>query len=133
MPVYVKAGSFIPMWENNYYTSTAKYDATGDITVRYYPSAGATSFVFFDDDGKNPQSIVNKQFQQLTFRGITLNNICSISIEKNNWPAALSRNIVFNIPSGAKRLIVDNKELSLEPSGNGWKKATVVIQPKMPK
>lgn len=128
MPVFVKAGSFVPRWETTTYNNTAAYDREKDISVYYYPSSHSTSFVFFDDNGTDPKSISTKQYQQLTFRGITLNNNCNIWIEKKNWPATLKRNFIIKLPESVHTLKVDNKELLLQTDGSDWKKATVTIQ-----
>lgn len=128
IPVFVKGGSFVPLWETSAYTSTAQYDPSREITIRYYPSTSNSSFVFFDDDGTSALSIAGHQYQQLNFIGSATNNICHINIEKVNWPLSLKRTFIIKVPSVVERLTVQDKELTLEPAEPGWKQANFLME-----
>ncbi len=127
LPVYVKAGSFVPLWVQDEYKSTAAYDASKTITLRYYPSAGS-SFQFFDDDGESANSVVNKKYQQVNFKAATVNNICNISFTKINWPAGQNRQFIFEVPASINVVNVNNVPLTLKPGKNGWKSGVVAIK-----
>ncbi|MES2647556.1 MAG: TIM-barrel domain-containing protein [Bacteroidota bacterium] len=99
MPVYIKAGSMIPMWIIENYVSTAAYNAQTPVTFRYYPSAIKSSYTFFDDDGKSPQSITAKAFQQVTFTSSFINNIGYINLNANNWPAGFQKKFLIELPT----------------------------------
>ncbi len=66
MPLFVKAGSFLPM--TNPVKTTDNY-STKNLTVRYYmgKAGGTSSFVMYDDDGTDPKSLVNGSFESLMF------------------------------------------------------------------
>jgi alpha-glucosidase (family GH31 glycosyl hydrolase) len=66
MPLFVKAGSFIPM--TNPVKSTDNY-STKNLTVRYYmgKAGGTSNFVMYDDDGTDPEALVNGSFVSLMF------------------------------------------------------------------
>jgi len=127
IPVYVKAGSFIPTWQAAGISSTAQYSPAENITVRYYPYGGTSTYNFFDDDGRNPASIPSGQFQLLVFTGSTVNNICRISVIKKKWPSSLKRNFAIQVPASISRLLVDNTEVPLLPAANGWKQAMIQV------
>lgn len=66
MPLFVKAGSFLPM--TNPVKTTDNY-STKNLTVRYYmgKAGGTSNFVMYDDDGTDPKSLVNGSFESLMF------------------------------------------------------------------
>ncbi len=62
IPVFVKAGSFIPMVDKKIIRTTK--DCTTDSLVwNYYAAEKASSFTMFDDDGESRKSIAEKQFE----------------------------------------------------------------------
>lgn len=127
MPLYVKAGSFVPLWQQEQYTSTAAYDPTKQITVRYYPSAESSSYTFFDDDGSSRNSLTTKQYQQVVFTGIAMNNTCNINITAVNWPEGLHRVFKIMVPAGTATLIAGGKAVPLEPAESGWKQGLITV------
>lgn len=67
LPLFVKAGAFIPQY-------TLPMENTGDynpafLTVKYFPSAKESEYVLFDDDRKSPTSLEDNACQLTTFRG----------------------------------------------------------------
>ena len=63
MPIFVQEGSLIP-------TSTKTLNSTDDyisdsLTITYYPSANNSSFTMYNDDGKDPNSITNNQYETI--------------------------------------------------------------------
>lgn len=66
LPVFVKAGAFVPSVADM--SNTKAYTAE-KLRVDYYADAVVTSsaYTMYEDDGKNPNSIKNKQYQTIVF------------------------------------------------------------------
>lgn len=64
IPLYVKAGSFIPTRCN--LLNTESY-GTDVLQVTYYPSAANSAYTLFDDDGKTNLSVENGKYELLQF------------------------------------------------------------------
>jgi oligosaccharide 4-alpha-D-glucosyltransferase len=87
IPVFVKEGSFIPMWSPaEEIRSTEQYDSK-DITVRYYPSAKPSRYQWFDDDGTSTKTLEKAQYEVVSFSGQMEYSRISITITTNNEPA----------------------------------------------
>ena len=67
LPMFVRAGSFIPQYTQPIENVT-QYNPQF-ITVRYYPSAKETNYTLFDDDRKSPTSLADGKYQLTTFTG----------------------------------------------------------------
>jgi oligosaccharide 4-alpha-D-glucosyltransferase len=67
IPLYVKAGAFVPFWTNSFKFSSA--DAyTGDtLSVYYYPANNNSFYEWFDDDGKSAGSLEKAQYEIIHF------------------------------------------------------------------
>jgi alpha-glucosidase (family GH31 glycosyl hydrolase) len=78
LPIFAKSGSIIPM------TTTLKNTEayTGEILVlRYFADATQKAeFTLYDDNGKDPQAIVHKQYELIKFRGIPGKNTQRVEI-----------------------------------------------------
>ncbi len=100
IPVFAKAGSFIPM--ANPVTSTDYYKAN-EYSVKYYPS-GQSEFVQFEDNGLDNKSISGNKFELITYKGSADNHKTSISISKTGtWEGMpTSRKMHFQIKTDAK-------------------------------
>ncbi len=75
LPLFVKAGSFLPMVDT--ILTTENYN-TDSLIVKYYPDhkTPESSFVLYDDDGKTPGAFANEQYDILTFSGsLTLSDL----------------------------------------------------------
>jgi hypothetical protein len=84
IPVYVKEGSFIPLWiTKEPISSTEEYD-TKEITIRYYPSSQTSTYVWFDDDGNTTKTLEKADYELVTFKGIARGNAITIDITTNN-------------------------------------------------
>ena len=83
IPVYVKAGSFLPYWLTRTPIATTQ-DFTGDsLRMQYYPSVEKTVYRLFSDDGKDANSIRNSAYELLTFTGQQVGSKLLITIETN--------------------------------------------------
>jgi oligosaccharide 4-alpha-D-glucosyltransferase len=88
MPVFVKAGSFIPTTS---LCNSTKFYKTDSLFVYVYPDKSTSEFSFemFNDDGKDAKSIENKQFEKLNFVAMPSENYFNISLTKSgDYPGA---------------------------------------------
>ena len=85
IPVYVKAGSFIPML--NDYMSTDDYPQD-KLYMHYYPSdiGDTISYTLFEDDGMDALSLDTKNYQVNEFRSINTEKELIISVQKLEGP-----------------------------------------------
>lgn len=67
LPLFVKAGSFIPQYRANI-GNTGEYDPSW-LTVKYFPAKEWTDYVLFDDNRLSPPSLEDGAYQLTTFRG----------------------------------------------------------------
>ena len=81
MPVFVRAGSFIPMVPP--YKHTKDYN-TDTLIVNYYPdnSNPATSFSIYDDDGKTPDAYSKGSYELLNLAGNVMTHETDITLTK---------------------------------------------------
>ncbi|MGB8191831.1 MAG: TIM-barrel domain-containing protein [Chitinophagaceae bacterium] len=98
IPVFAREGAFIPMVTG--LTNLEQY-STKALNVLYVPSAKATAYTLYDDDGKTNNPVTKKQFELLQFNGKSAAGIITINLKTNGGkftgrPA--SRNISFGIP-----------------------------------
>lgn len=59
IPVFAKGGSFIPYWNKAKFGSTAEYNASVPLTLKYYPGISNQIWFVYDDDGQTPGSEKN--------------------------------------------------------------------------
>jgi oligosaccharide 4-alpha-D-glucosyltransferase len=113
LPLYAKAGSFIPVWQtDSVIRSTEAYDSK-NISVVYYPSASTSSYTWFDDDGATPRSLERAEYELISFTGSSRGNTITIELKTNN-PAAYKRkqlrSFTILVPGGAiKEVMVNGK------------------------
>lgn len=70
LPLFVKAGAFIPMAEYKM-NSTADY-RPNQFTVYFYPVAGVESeYTMYDDNRISPKSLENDEYRLINFKGVT--------------------------------------------------------------
>lgn len=99
IPVFVKEGSFIPT-----FTSDRAIQNTGDytgknITVKYYPSAKASRYVLFDDDGKTNNTLAKGKYDLLILEGKQSGKNIHIILAEGKHPG-MTRNIKLVLPAG---------------------------------
>lgn len=133
LPLFVKAGSFIPQYVMPIENVT-QYNPMF-LTVKYFPSDSETSYTLFDDNRKSPVSLENKDYQLTTFTGIRKAGKTEVTMKSEgkyeDMPA--SRIITLEIPAVAKPKQVTlaagegTPEMQLEESislkairQNGW-------------
>ncbi len=81
IPVFVKAGSVIPMKHS--FDNTANYPK-GNIVLHYYTAEGNSRSVLYEDDGSTNNSIGKKQFELIRFSAFAKENKLSFTINSNN-------------------------------------------------
>ncbi len=99
LPLFVKAGSFIPF--TNHLFSTDYYH-TDTISVWYYPdvSVPESTYTLYSDDGKTAGSLSRGQYELIHFKGTTYSDYLGINLRKegNGYPgAAKGKEIYFEI------------------------------------
>ena len=67
LPLFVRAGSFIPQYPKKI-ENTSEYDPTL-LTVRYFPRKEWCNYLLFDDDRQSPTSLEDGEYQLTTFSG----------------------------------------------------------------
>ncbi|MFT3911329.1 MAG: glycoside hydrolase family 31 protein [Ferruginibacter sp.] len=80
IPVFAKEGSFIPFMPGM--LSTADYNKE-ILSVVYTPSAGASKYELYEDDGNDANAIRNKQYEITTFSCNGMKQSTTITINSN--------------------------------------------------
>ncbi len=118
IPVFVKAGSFIPMVKP---VQTTKHYTTKNITLHYFhdKELESASGKLYDDDGVTPNAFEKGQYEILKFESKSTPDDLSIqfSAKKGAKHASGNRNITFivhNIETKPKSLIIDEASSSFE-------------------
>jgi oligosaccharide 4-alpha-D-glucosyltransferase len=123
IPVFVKEGAFVPLWiTKDTIRSTDSYDSK-DVTIRYYPSATASTYVWFDDDGISNKTLEKANYELVTFKGITAGNKVTIDITTNNpnqYGKKFKRKFNIELPVGiatGQQVLVNGKAVGAESIG----------------
>lgn len=130
LPVYVRAGIFVPM--SPVYTSTEFY-STEKLTLHYYHHGSIVNAkgVMYDDDGKTTNTIEQHKYQTLSFTSSHLNGIHQFSLKQqgeypgmptlreitlvvHNWTKSLNKVSVGKQPL---LITVSEKELANQKQG----------------
>jgi len=83
IPVFVKAGSFIPMTAPVATTDNYKSE---EFAIRYYPD-GISEYSQYEDDGINNFALKEKQYELIHYKGESDTRITTINISKEGtWP-----------------------------------------------
>ncbi|MEJ7766881.1 MAG: TIM-barrel domain-containing protein, partial [Chitinophagaceae bacterium] len=98
IPLYVKAGSFIPTCAG--LKNTTQHQQSS-LLVTYYPDHTDSSYTMYDDDGHSNMSFEENKYELLHFKAAIKQSNFQLAISSNggrfeNQP--LRRNIVFKIP-----------------------------------
>ncbi|MDE5813906.1 MAG: DUF5110 domain-containing protein, partial [Muribaculaceae bacterium] len=79
LPIFVKAGSFIPQYPKKI-ENTSEYDPTL-LTVKYFPRKEWSNYQLFDDDRLSPTSLEDGEYQLTTFSGSKQGNEIYVNID----------------------------------------------------
>jgi alpha-glucosidase (family GH31 glycosyl hydrolase) len=114
IPVFVKAGSFIPMTKP---VNSTDYYNGGNYVVRYYPSGNST-FVQYEDNGLDSKSLSEWKYELITYQGTSESAKTTISISKTGaWEGMpVTRKMCMQIRSGSvpSKVIVDGKTVRIK-------------------
>ncbi len=82
LPLFIKAGSFIPMVEE---MLTTKDYSTDSLIIKYYPdySVPVSSYTLYDDDGKTPDHFTLSNCELLNFEGNIMDNDIRLVLTKS--------------------------------------------------
>jgi oligosaccharide 4-alpha-D-glucosyltransferase len=116
IPVYVKAGSFVPMIDP--ITNTAGY-SSANLTVHYYFDEGAksSSYTMYEDDGKINGDLEKGMNELLNFKAEASNGGIAFTLSKSGGKyerMPLERNLEFvihNVPKAPTSTSADGKNL----------------------
>lgn len=102
LPLFVKAGSFIPLYMQPV-ENVKDYDPQ-IITVRYYPSAEKTSYTMFDDNKLSPESLRLGEYELTTFTGRATSKGIDIDLDSEGGYDGMPdfRQLTIEIPNTAK-------------------------------
>ena len=120
IPVYLKAGSFIPY--NGKPLMNTKAYSTAELMVTYLPSEDESEYTLFDDDGNSKSSIQKKAYELITFTSSGWGDSCTFTISSNNGKFAgkpLSRRFNLAIPSLEElpeKVTINGDQVMLEKS-----------------
>lgn len=98
LPMFVKAGSFIPLYTRPI-ENVSQYDPAY-LTVKYFPARESSSFTMFDDNRLSPTSIQDGEYQLTTFTAIPEGRSVEIKISSEGGYREMpkSREITLEIP-----------------------------------
>ena len=101
IPVFVKAGAFVPMIAP--LPSTDRYNPK-NVDVHFYadPSVRESSGQFYDDDGQSPRAVELKQYELLRFRSERDANQLSLHLdgERHDYPGRPETRVVRFVVHG---------------------------------
>jgi oligosaccharide 4-alpha-D-glucosyltransferase len=128
IPVFAKAGSFIPMAKP--VTSTDYYNA-GEYFVKYYP-ATESEFIQYEDNGLDSKSLSEGKYELITYKGINAGNSTTVSISKSgSWdgmPSSRLMHLQVRMDAQPAEVKLNGKTIKIKPekgeSGNTKTSAT---------
>ncbi len=102
IPVFIKEGSFIPMWQPaETIASTAFYKAS-QLNIYYLPSEKPTTYTLYNDDGENANAIAENKYELIEFKGISTAQKIEITISPKpakNYKAGSATYKIFMPPA----------------------------------
>jgi len=119
-PVLVRAGAFIPMVDS--VQSTKDYN-TEHLILHYYAdiTVKSSSSVMYNDDGQDPNSLTNADYESLTFSANQQDEKLLFDLQQHGqfvkMPATRQLSLVIhNYQNNAAKITVDNKLVKLVKS-----------------
>ncbi len=125
LPLFVRAGSFIPMVDEM--RNTDNY-STKNLKINYYPDKQLkrSKFDMYEDDGKTPNANLKGDYDLLQFAGDVRENEIEIKLSKSGngyLNAPLVRNMIFNIArvsKSPKSVLFNGKKIKLQKTKSGF-------------
>nr|WP_295932249.1 TIM-barrel domain-containing protein [uncultured Dyadobacter sp.] len=97
IPVYARAGAFVPMATSGSMRSTEGY-RSDSLTVKFFQdvSAPSSAFTFFHDDGTDPATLENGKFELIDLSGnVSESNIQISLMRKQSHSQALAQRVML--------------------------------------
>jgi oligosaccharide 4-alpha-D-glucosyltransferase len=82
IPVFIKAGSFLPIIQKAPGLNTTYY-TSDTLIVHYFSDTKSSSYTLYEDDGKDKKAIANKQYELINFKAISSSSGVNFSITSN--------------------------------------------------
>ena len=129
LPLFVRAGSFIPQYDRPIQNVT-EYNPQF-LTIKYFPSAEKTEYTLFDDNRLSPTSLVDDEYQLINLCGCRTGNEIEISLSDNGGRYEGMpdfRMLTFEIPALSKspaEVLIDDRAIEKAVSSKairqqGW-------------
>jgi oligosaccharide 4-alpha-D-glucosyltransferase len=107
IPVFVKAGSFIPMTKP---VSSTDYYKPDEYFVKYYPAA-QSQFIQYEDNGLDSKSLSEGKYELITYKGSKEKLKTTIEISKSgSWegmPSSRSMHLQIRMKTWPSKVIVN--------------------------
>jgi oligosaccharide 4-alpha-D-glucosyltransferase len=100
MPVFVKEGSFVPMFKSKEpVKNTGEYTGR-EIAIKYYPSTTKNTYTLYDDDGHTKNTLEKGNYELIRFEGQQKNKSITILVEPGNKKLLQTRTFILELPAG---------------------------------
>ncbi len=113
IPVFVKEGSFIPMFESDHNIKSSSDYNGKEVTIKYYPSSKESSFIMFDDDGTTNNTLAKGKYELLKFDGVTKEGEIHIRISNTHKTTVIARKLKIILPVPYKIISVNGKTMDI--------------------
>lgn len=113
IPVFVKEGSFVPMFiSKDPVKNTGEYTGK-NISIKYYPASKKTNYILYDDDGHTKNTLSNGDYELIRFDGIQKNKKIKIKISPANLKTLQARELILELPNNyqIKKATLNNAAL----------------------
>ncbi|HEY8896940.1 MAG TPA: TIM-barrel domain-containing protein [Niastella sp.] len=123
IPLFVREGAFVPLWITKDTIKSTESFNSQNVTIRYYPSANASTYVWYDDDGISTRTLEKAEYELVTFKGVTAANKVTIDITTNNpnqYGKKYKRKFNIELPTGlaaGQQVLVNGKPVGAESIG----------------
>lgn len=123
IPVFAKAGSFVPRLTRRINNTTA-YN-TSNLMLTYYPSPDPSTYTLYDDDGQTKNAIEQKLFERIEFEseGFDTSGTITIATNKGKFTGKpVNRLIHLHIPGLGRQpagITINNTAITAKPNNDG--------------
>ncbi|MEO6916329.1 MAG: TIM-barrel domain-containing protein [Chitinophagaceae bacterium] len=139
IPLYVKAGSFIPT-QHSSLKSTMDYSGH-KLQVTYYPTLENSDYTLFDDNGRSRSSLEKGDYELIYFAAFPSQNKTRITVSSNQGSfegKPTCREILLKVPAISRKPenvkingrpipLVEDDRPELEPGTAAWDKVRLVL------
>ncbi|MCF2444442.1 T9SS type A sorting domain-containing protein [Dyadobacter sp. CY345] len=129
IPVYAKAGSFIPLSSSK--KRSTDFYTSDSLTVKFFQdiSTPSSTFSMFHDDGIDPNSLTNGKYELVDFTGrVSADSIQITTVRKKSFEKSIAkRNLVFeikNLTSPPVALKINGKDYPVVQYANEFTSAS---------